>query len=343
MYKPNFEITPKILDLISKISSARETIFSAQLIPQWEVSLRRDAILNNAHASTNIEGNTLSKNEVTELSLGRDVLKTKKEKQEVLNYLSALSNLEKLTKNKNITKKNILKAHKWIVKETLENKEWEGACRNIQVYIGNTKTGIISFVPPKPEEIEEQLDSFLSWLNSDHKIHPILEAGITHYEIARIHPFADGNGRLARFIATWILVNRGFDIKRFFALDDYYNSDRRNYYEALKTVDRETINITKWLEYFIDGVAVSSEATKKKVLMLSGGKKKSGTKQITLAEREIKIIEYINRHSQITNSETQRILNVKRQVATKELAKLVKKNVIRKIGTYKDAKYILKD
>jgi len=343
MYKPNFEISPKILDFIAKISSARELIFNAQIIPKWEISLRRDALLENAYASTSIEGNTLSKEEVTELSLGREVLKTKREKQEVLNYLDALANLDKLTNTEKLTKKDILKAHKWTIKNTLEKPEWEGNFRKIQVYIGNKKTGQVSFVPPRAEKIEENLDNFLEWLNSKHKIHPVLEAGITHYEIARIHPFVDGNGRLARLIATWVLINRGFDIKRFFSLDDYYNSDRRGYYDALKTVDRETLNITKWLEYFTEGVAISTEAVKKKVLLLSGGKRKSEKGQITLTERQAKIIEYINQHDQITNKNVQKILNVKRQVATKELTRLLENGVLKKTGMYKDAKYILKD
>jgi Fic family protein len=343
MYKPNFEITPKILDLIAKTSSARELIFNAQIVPQWELSLRRDAFLENAYASTSIEGNTLSKEEVTELSLGREVLKTKREKQEVLNYLDALANLDKLTNTEKLTKKDILKAHKWTIKDTLEKPEWEGNFRKIQVYIGNTKTGQVSFVPPKAEKIEESLDNFLEWLNSKHKMHPVLEAGITHYEMARIHPFVDGNGRLARLIATWVLISRGFDIKRFFSLDDYYNSDRKRYYEALKTVDRETLNITKWLEYFTEGVAISTEAVKKKVLMLSGGKKKSEKGQIILTQRQAKIIEYTNQHGQITNSEVQKILNVKRQVATKELTKLFKQKILKKIGTFKDARYIFFD
>ena len=345
MYQPNFQITPKMLDLIAKISSAKEVVFSAELVPAWEVSLRSDAILENAYASTSIEGNTLSKEEVTELSLGREVLKTKKEKQEVLNYLDALGNIGSLSKSGVLTKKDILLAHKWIVKGVLDKKEWEGNFRKVQVYVGNTKTGRVSFVPPEPTEIESQLDEFLEWLNNKKDpIHPVLEAGIVHYEIARIHPFVDGNGRLARFLATWVLVQRGFDVKRFFALDDYYNSDRKSYYEALKTVDRETKNITEWLEYFIFGVATSIEAVKKKVLLLSGGKKvPKGKKQIALAERSVKIIEYINRHGYITNKRVQEILNVKRQVATKELTKLTDQKILKKLGSFKDAKYILKD
>jgi len=299
--------------------------------------------LENAHASTNIEGNTLSLKEVSALSLGREVLKTRKEKLEVLNYLDALANIEKLTKNSILIKEDILKAHNWVTKDVLEKPEWEGSFRKTQVVIGNKKTGHISFIPPRPEDVPQLVDEFLSWLNQDQKLHPVIEAGITHYEIARIHPFVDGNGRTSRFLATWVLVNRDFDIKRFFSLDDYYNSDRRSYYEALKTVDKETVNITQWLEYFTEGVAISIDAVRQKVLMLSGGKKSSEKGQISLTERQTKMIEYVSQYNKITNSDTQRILNVKRQVATKELTKLLESGVLKKIGTYKDARYIFND
>lgn len=69
------------------IATARGIILNSSLIPQWEVSLRKDAIIRNAHASTSIEGNQLSLEQVSELAAGRDVMATRKSKQEVLNYL----------------------------------------------------------------------------------------------------------------------------------------------------------------------------------------------------------------------------------------------------------------
>ena len=68
-------------------------------------------------------------------------------------------------------------------------------------------------------------------------------------------PFIDGNGRTARVLATLILFERGFDTRRFFALDDYYDSDRIAYYDALKSVNPKTLDSTRWLEYFCEGVA----------------------------------------------------------------------------------------
>ncbi len=95
-------------------------------------------------------------------------------------------------------------------------------------------------------------------------------------------------------MATIVLFKKGFDIKRFFALDDYYDHDLRAYYTALKTVDPHTRDITAWLEYFTDGVAISIDAVKKKVIGLSKNIKILKNKeQIALTEKQIKIVEKI--------------------------------------------------
>jgi Fic family protein len=68
---------------------------------------------------------------------------------------------------------------------------------------------------------------------------PAVQAGIAHYELARIHPFIEGNGRAARTLATLILTKRGFDTKKFFALEKYYNEDRPAYYTALQMLTQK--------------------------------------------------------------------------------------------------------
>ncbi len=76
------------------------------------------------------------------------------------------------------------------------------------------------------------------------ELDPLIEAGIVHYEFVRIHPFVDGNGRVTRILVTLILYLRGFDTKRFFCLDDYYDSDRQSYYRALQSIDQKTLDLT---------------------------------------------------------------------------------------------------
>jgi len=344
MFQPNFQITNKLLDSISKASAIREVIINAPILPAKEASLKYAVVLANAHASTSIEGNTLTIDDVNKLAEGGEVLKTRKEKQEVLNYLSALDDLENWSPNGILDTKHLLRCHQQITKDVLDNKNWEGQLRHHKVIVGNQKTGEIAFIPPQWEEVPQMIEQFLFWLNAKKDIHPIIESGITHYQLAKIHPFYDGNGRVARFAAYWTLVKRKFDERRVLNPDEYYNKDRKNYYEALKTVDPQTQDMTRWLEYFAQGIAVSAQEVKQKVWELSDGargKYQTARRQTELTPRQSKIVAYINQHDSIANSQTQKLLGVSRQMATKELANLVDTKLIKKLGSFKDARYKL--
>ena len=345
MFKPKFEYDRKIVNNLIEITSAREIILNAYLIPKWDISLRREALIRATHASTSIEGNPLTLEEVNRLAHGKEVIAARKTKQEVLNYLGVLENIDKYQKDDRITEKSILKLHKDITKDTLENPFYEGKYRDIQVYVGDRITDEVIFMPPPPEKVPNLMKEFVSWLNSNDffELHPVLIAGISHYEFVRIHPFVDGNGRTARALATLILYLREFDIKRFFALDDYYDSDRTAYYTALKSVDQKTFDLTNWLEYFTDGVLISISRVKEKVLRLSiERKKKEKMGQIALTERQMKILEYIQRNGRITSGEIQKMFKISRQAAHKEIKKLISIDVIEAKGSGKAIYYIIK-
>jgi Fic family protein len=274
MFTPNFDYTNKIVRNLTLISEARATILNASLIPKWEVSLRRDALLRSAHSSTAIEGKY----------------------------------------------------------------------RNIQVFVGNRITGEVVFMPPPASQVFQLVSDFLEWFNSEHanETDPVITAGITHYEIVRIHPFVDGNGRTARVMATLVLYKRSFDVKRFFALDDYYDHDRRSYYAALKSVNQDSIDLTKWLEYFTDGVSISIKAVRDKVIGLSKDiklLKKKG--QIALTDRQMKIVERILEKGRITNQEIRGMFDLSDESTRKELNMLAEIGVIKREGRGRSIYYVL--
>ncbi len=344
IFKPNFRYTDKIVKNLVDIASAREAVLNSYLIPKWEVSLRKDALIRASHASTAIEGNPLTIEEVSMLAHGRKVLASRKAELEVLNYLKVLEKIEKFQQKGRINSKNILKLHKYISKDILEKPEYEGRYRELQVYVGNNKTGDVIFMPPTPDKVPGLMNEFLKWVNSEDakKLDPVMVAGISHYEFVRIHPFVDGNGRTARSLATLILYLREFDIKRFFALDDYYDSDRKSYYNALDSVDPDTIDITKWLDYFTDGVLISIAKVKEKVLRLSLEKHKRDSKgQVSLTERQMKIIENLQKNGKITTGEVAKMFGVTRQAALKELSKLVEPEIIKLEGKGRGAYYVM--
>jgi Fic family protein len=326
MFRPNFRYIDDIVNNLTQIAVARELILNSPLIPKWEIALRREAIIHSAHSSTSIEGNRLSLEQVTDLAHGREVMATRRDKQEVLNYLRVLEAIDKLTNGKEIYEKDILNIHKLVTQETLENPSDCGVYRNRYVAVVNRLTGEIIFRPPSNEDVPGLVRNLIEWLISSEAkaLDPVVEAGIAHYEFVRIHPFVDGNGRAARVLATLILYLRGFDTKQFFCLDDYYDSDRQAYYRVLQSVDQKTLDLTGWLEYFVEGVKVSISAVKERVIRLSSERlRRTKRGQIALTERQMRIVEYINQNGRITNRNVREMFKISDRAALKEISKLL--------------------
>jgi len=344
VFKPSFRYTNKIVKNLTHIAEARAIILNAPLIPKWDVSLRKDALIRSAHSSTAIEGNPLSLEEVSALASGRRVMVRRKDRKEVLNYLEALGKIPEFAKKAPFLSRDLLEIHGIVTKDTLENAEDEGVFRKRQVVVKNRQTGEIVFTPPLAEDVSRLVDNFFEWFNSREAdaTDPVIEAGITHYEIVRIHPFIDGNGRTSRVMATLVLYRRAFDVKRFFALDDYYDHDRRAYYAALRGVDQKTLDITGWLEYFTDGVAISIEVVRKRVIGLSKDIKLLKDKgQITLTERQMRIVERIVEKGQITNREMRKMFGISDEAVRKEISKLIEIGVLKSEGKGRGLRYVL--
>jgi Fic family protein len=344
MFKPIYKTTNKIIKYISEISAARELIINASLLPQWEVKLRKEAIVKMAHHSTSIEGNPLTLEQVKKLIAGKKIGAWQKDRDEVLNYIKVLEYIDKLgeEKTKDITEKNILRIHQINSKDVLPEGQ-SGHYRKIPVAVVNG-LGEVVFQPPPANKVPGLMKDFVSWLNSDsaNELYPVILSGISHYEFVRIHPFVDGNGRTARALSTLILYLKGFDTKRFFALDDYYNEDRNRYYAALQTVDSKTLDITKWLEYFCEGVAVSMNKVKETILQLSLDKRvKDKRGQIFLNERQIKILKYLQTNPRIDSSEIQKMFSVSRETANRIIRILLEKKLIKRSGKGKATYYEL--
>lgn len=347
MFKPKYTISDKIIHHLTEIAVSRDIIERAKLVPKWELSLRKDALIHATHSSTHIEGNQLTLEEVSQLALGREVSAMRRDKQEVLNYLNVLSHLEKYLPKNAFSTVLILKIHKDLVKQALTNSADEGVFRNRAVVIGHRDEEgrvVVTFRPPSATAVPGLVQSFISWLNhpQTEQIHAVLTAGIAHYELVRIHPFIDGNGRTARVLATLILFARGFDTRRFFALDDYYDSDRIAYYDALKSVNPKTLDLTYWLEYFCEGVAFTVGRVREKIEQLSRGKRRGESEtQISLTARQISIVEAIARTGKITSREMQAMFKISAQAVYKEIKKLLDQKIVRLVGKGRAAHYEL--
>jgi len=346
MFLPSYNITNKILNNIAKIEAAEEIIKNAPLLPLWEKQFRQDAIIRAVHHGTHIEGNLLKKDEAKDVLLGKEVIGRPRDIQEVINYRKVIEFIDEEAKKKieKITEQLIKKLHRIIIHKILPPEE-QGEYRKKQVVIRNSHTGEITFRPPPPIEVPFLMREFVYWLNTwdFQKIHPVLKAGIAHHELVRIHPFLDGNGRVARILATLILFLGGYDIRRFFSLEEYYDKDAISYYENLQKATAG--DLTSWLEYFTLGAAIEFEKVKEKILKLSKDiklKEKIGGQQVFLTDRQIKIIEYIQEVGYLQNQSFKILFpDISEDSVLRDLKELMNKGLIKKIGSTKKARYIM--
>jgi len=346
MFEPNFQRTDLFIEMIARIEVARDRILRAPIVPRWEARLRREALVRSAHHSTSIEGNPLSLDEVSDLLTGRDVLAHTRDKQEVLNYAEVLRYIDRrfLGQEEAVTEETIRHLHAVVVKDVLPPAE-TGQYRRVPVVVGVPATGEVVYRPPDWEDVPELMADLVAWLNSPQtgELMPILEAGIAHYELVRIHPFTDGNGRTARALATLILAQRDFDTKRFFALDEYYNQDRASYYEALRSVDPRTRDLTEWLEYFVQGIAVEMVQVERRVEELSRlYRVEVEAGQIALNSRQIKLLDYLHQSGgSISNSEYQELFLISRRTASNDLSELTAHGLLIVKGAGRATRYRL--
>lgn len=349
MYTPKFTITNKILTNIGRVEASREIIENAPLVPAYEAKFRDEAIIRTVHHGTHIEGNELDTGDVKAVLAGREVDGRDRDVQEVLNYRRVLAYIDR--RSKQISEKDLLSIHKLTVDKILPI-DHSGKYRKTQVVVKNSKTKEVSFIPPKADEVPRLVKEFMDWLESERseEIHPVLAAGITHYVLAFIHPFMDGNGRSARALATMVLFSRGYDIKKFFSLEEYFDRNAKRYYETLQTVSNQKVgslsdrDLTVWLEYFCEGLAEELAKVRERVQKLSLDLKLKGrTGQITLSERQMKLVEYMENYGSINNRQWRSLLQkYSDDTILRDLKDLQRKDLTKKKGSTKGAVYMLK-
>jgi Fic family protein len=276
--------------------------------------------------------------------MGTSVVARDRDIAEIINYRAVMDYLDTLS-GVTLSRHILMEMHRLTVKGLLPTEE-SGAYRTVKVVIRNTETREISFRPPGPLDVPFLVDELFEWLSSKDglDVHPLLRAGILHYELVRIHPFTDGNGRTARAMALLLLFLEGYEVKKFFALEEYYDSHPEEYYAALQSVVG-TGHLTNWLEYFTLGIAIEFNRIKTLVQKLSLDlhlKSTIGGRQITLTARQIKLVEYIERHGEISMGNVRELLpDVSEDTILRDLRDLVSKNLLVKKGSTKGTRYYL--
>lgn len=350
MFAPQYNITSTILSRIAEIAEIKAAVERSRVLPLNEAQLRRQAILRMAHTSTSIEGNKLAQFEVGKVLEGKSVRASQKDILEVENYYNALKLLDEMSKSKgDITLEEILRLHK-VVTSGLVEKEKVGKFRPADVYVlddlGDGRE-MVRFKAPSAGTVKEMVDDLLKWLKGSKKesIHPIIRAGILHLQFVTIHPFTDGNGRVARLLTQLQLYRDSWDFRKILVLEDYYNRDRMSYYNAENRAQGKTyqknMDFTTWLEYFTTGFLVEARKVLEQVQSIGFGKASKKSEQIFLDKDELQIMDFLTTTGRITSEDVVDILKLAKRSAQLKLKSLVEKKLINVQGNGPSTYYII--
>lgn len=351
MFEPKYIITLTILSRIAEIAEIKAVVERSKVLPLNEAKLRRQAILRMAHTSTSIEGNPLAEFEVGKVLEGKSVRASRKDILEVENYYQALKKLEELSKYKHpITVNEILTLHKIVISGLVE-KNKVGKYRPGDVYVLDDLGGgkeMVRFKAPPARNVLKMIEELINWLKTSKKeaVHPIIRAGILHLQFVTIHPFTDGNGRVARLLTQLQLYRNGWDFRKILVLEDYYNRDRMSYYNAENRAQgknyQQDMDFTGWLDYFTTGFLVEARKSLEQIQSIGYGKVSKKSEQIFLDRDEIQIMDFLSTTGRITSDDVTDILKLQKRSAQLKLKGLVEKKLITPQGKGPSTYYVLR-
>lgn len=200
--------------------------------------------------------------------------------------------------------------------------------------------GYTIYTPPPPESARQFTRELLQWLNSKeaNELHPILTSGIAHHRLVSIHPFADGNGRVARILGIWILYARGFDTHHLFSLDDFFEQGRQRYYQKIQQARDLDDDLTYWLEYVADGVVETLSRTKERIISLQI---KSIHPKIVLTKRQEDVLRYLRNKGRARTAEIEQAFQLSRARLNQILKPLVEAGLVKREGYTRATSYRL--
>lgn len=243
-YKPPFTISNKMLEYVSSISEKIGNINSHNTL-ESKPYLRRNNRIKSIHSSLKIEANSLSLSEVRDVINGHLVLGSKKEIQEVKNAYTAYEKIDEIDPY-SVTELKMI--HAIMTSKTLAES---GSFRkgNEGVFSGNK----CIFVAPPPNMVPELIEKLFLWMHTNKtNIHPLILSAIFHYEFVFIHPFVDGNGRMARLWHT-VLLYQWRNIFEYIPLESQIEKFQNEYYEAISQCHQNG-NSNIFIEFILEQI-----------------------------------------------------------------------------------------
>ena len=337
--------------MLTRIAEALGAIRGARVLPAVSDQLRASARVGTVHYSTLIEGNELPVIEAERAARG-ELPPDTRAKVELVNYVAALDllderldtsmlalDVELLLRLHGLTTRGLGREHDPHLKP-----HHEGAWRDGLARVVDRVTGQVMYEGPPAEEVEPRMLSMFEWLARKREAGdpPFVLAAVVHYGITDVHPFADGNGRVARLFQAAVLMEAGVLPGGMFSFERYYAEDRSAYYDALRSVRRNTLNMEEWLRYCLRGLAEEYERVAATVgeltALLPGG---GGPPRLSEGQQRALTTLRVEGRREFTRGEYERAAAVGRSGAVRDLRRLVEYGLLDVRGSGRGTRYQL--
>lgn len=333
-FQPRFLITNAITKALTQIERARGFLEAASLSEQWIRAMGERALILEAHHTTHIEGTQLTLEQAQRLMRGDQVPEADPDDvRELLNYRQAFELVsDYLGSGAPITEGLIRQIHQRLVAGVRGGQAMPGQYRLVQNYVVNSSSGKTIYTPPPPAEVPPLMTELVGWVNAPGDLHPVLVSGVAQFQFVHIHPFVDGNGRTSRLLSTLCLYRAGYDFKRLFTISEYYDRDRAAFYAAIQGVRDRGMDLTGWLEFFVEGLATQLAEVKQRgeraihrdVLAQQHG----------LSDRQALALGHVLEHGGMSIQEYESLCEgVNRRTLQRDLKLLIQKGLIEERGT----------
>lgn len=336
-----------------RIARSLGAIEAAPVLPAVADQLRSSARAGTVHYSNLIEGNELPV-VAAERAASGELKPDTRAKVELVNYVDALDLIDSLLDSGSLElSADFLKQLHATATRGLGRTDdehfkphHEGEWRDGRALVVNHLTGRIMHEGPPPDEVAPRMDSMFEWLGGKLESGsepPFVLAGVMHYGITDVHPFADGNGRVARLFQVAVLMKAGALPGRMFSFERFYAEDRDAYYAALRSVREQTLNMETWLHYFLGGLAEEYERVATTVEDLSTLTLGGGPAPLRLSssqERALAALRIQGRR-EFTRRDYEAAARVGRSAAGKDLSQLVAHGILSPRGSGTATRYLI--
>lgn len=214
-----------------------------------------------------------------------------------------------------------------------------GAWRNnsqrdpMQVVSGPIGRETIHFQAPEAEQLDDEMKKFIYWFNTDNDNDSVIKAAIAHLWFVTIHPFSDGNGRVARAIADMQLARADQSSQRFYSMSAQIKLERNNYYDILEKTQKGTLDITEWLTWFLNCLDRALSATDETLAKVIQKAKFWENPQLPLInDRQKKMLNLLidGFEGKLTSSKWAKITKCSQDTAARDIQDLIEKGILLK-------------